>query len=148
MSRDLPAPIRTLLHPYDPRVVQIVAAARAAILREAGEASELWYDSYNAVAGAFTFTGTLPGAFCHIAAYAKHVNLGFNRGAELDDPTRILQGSGKLIRHVRLNDPADVEADAIVALIAQAAARAERGEATDRKIVIKPASARKRRPES
>ena len=29
------------------------------------------------------------------------MNLGFNRGAELADPDGILQGTGKLIRHVR-----------------------------------------------
>jgi hypothetical protein len=34
--------------------------------------------------------------------YAKHVNFGFNRGAELASNSLQLQGKGKLIRHITL----------------------------------------------
>lgn len=30
--------------------------------------------------------------FCHAVAYASRVNLGFNRGALLPDPNRVLEG--------------------------------------------------------
>lgn len=32
--------------------------------------------------------------------YSSHVNLGFNRGALLPDSSEVLQGTGKLIRHI------------------------------------------------
>jgi hypothetical protein len=41
-------------------------------------------------------------AFAYVAAYTAHVNVGFFRGAELPDPAGLLQGSGKLMRHVKL----------------------------------------------
>ncbi|MEI9973971.1 MAG: DUF1801 domain-containing protein [Ignavibacteriota bacterium] len=47
--------------------------------------------------------------FCHIATYTTHVNLGFNRGAMLPDPNRVLMGSGKLIRHITIHNESDLE---------------------------------------
>jgi hypothetical protein len=50
--------------------------------------------------------------FCWIMPATAHVTLGFNYGAELPDPTGLLEGTGKLFRHVKvraadqLNDPA------------------------------------------
>lgn len=124
----LPEELERLLARYDARVVELFAAAREAVLREAPGAAELVYDGYNAVAAAYTFTGRQHGAFCHVAAYSKYVNLGFNHGVDLDDPEGLLQGSGKAIRHVRVSDVARVRERAIVALIRQAVAKAERGD--------------------
>ena len=50
--------------------------------------------------------------FCYISVSKEHINLGFMYGAELPDPEKLLKGSGKLLRHVRitqteqLSDPA------------------------------------------
>lgn len=33
---------------------------------------------------------------------SKHVNLGFNYGAELPDPKKLLGGTGKLFRHIKI----------------------------------------------
>ncbi len=46
---------------------------------------------------------------CFLSAHQKHVSLGFSQGAELDDPARLLQGKGKLQRHVKLKKPLDLE---------------------------------------
>jgi hypothetical protein len=51
-------------------------------------------------------------AITHIAVYAKHANLGFNDGATLTDPSRVLSGSGSRIRHVTFRRVADVESAA------------------------------------
>lgn len=40
--------------------------------------------------------------FCWLMPATKHVTLGFNYGAELPDPTNILEGTGKLFRHVKV----------------------------------------------
>ncbi len=40
--------------------------------------------------------------FGYVNVFKLHVNVGFFRGAELPDPTHILQGSGILMRHVKL----------------------------------------------
>jgi len=39
--------------------------------------------------------------FCYIGAHKEHVNLGFNYGADLDDPEHLFQGEGKKFRHVK-----------------------------------------------
>ncbi len=45
--------------------------------------------------------------FCYIAFHRNHVNLGFNYGSELPDPEGLLQGPGKLLRHVKISSPED-----------------------------------------
>jgi hypothetical protein len=40
---------------------------------------------------------------CYIAVYASHINLGFYHGATLADPSGILEGTGKGLRHVKLS---------------------------------------------
>lgn len=112
------------LHAFDPRVRALALAARAAVLVAAPDASELVYDAYNAVALAFTFSGRYKEAFAHVAAYAGHVNLGFNQGATLPDPDGRLRGTGKAIRHVRLHAETDLADPSVRALIHAAAAGA------------------------
>ena len=41
-------------------------------------------------------------AFGYVNAFSAHVNVGFFRGATLDDPAGLLQGTGKRMRHVKV----------------------------------------------
>ena len=41
-------------------------------------------------------------AFAYVNAFTNHVNVGFFRGAELPDPDRLLEGTGRFMRHVKL----------------------------------------------
>ncbi len=43
--------------------------------------------------------------FCWLMPASNHVTLGFNYGAELPDPGHLLEGTGKLFRHVKINSP-------------------------------------------
>ena len=40
--------------------------------------------------------------FGYVNVFTSHVNVGFFQGASLRDPTRLLQGTGKFMRHVKL----------------------------------------------
>jgi hypothetical protein len=40
--------------------------------------------------------------FGYVNAFTSHVNVGFFQGASLPDPARLLEGSGKRMRHVKL----------------------------------------------
>jgi len=40
--------------------------------------------------------------FGYVNAFKSHVNVGFFHGASLPDPSRLLEGSGKFMRHVKL----------------------------------------------
>jgi hypothetical protein len=55
--------------------------------------------------------------FCYIAFHKNHVNLGFNYGSELPDPERLLRGSGKLLRHVKISSPEDLSNPALRRLL-------------------------------
>lgn len=40
--------------------------------------------------------------FGYVNVFTSHVNVGFFQGAALPDPARLLRGSGKFMRHVKL----------------------------------------------
>ena len=41
-------------------------------------------------------------------SYKDHVSLEFSKGAELNDPDKVLEGSGKLRRHLKLKSASDI----------------------------------------
>jgi hypothetical protein len=54
-------------------------------------------------------------AFGYVNVFTSHVNIGFFHGASLEDPARLLQGTGRFMRHVKarpgsLPDRASLEA--------------------------------------
>jgi len=59
-------------------------------------------------------------AFGYVDAFRDHANVGFFHGATLPDPTGLLQGSGKRMRHVKLRWGAPVDEAALAALITAA----------------------------
>lgn len=56
-------------------------------------------------------------AFGYVAVFTAHVNVGFFRGSELDDRGRLLQGTGKRMRHVKIRPGVAVDSAALEALI-------------------------------
>lgn len=56
-------------------------------------------------------------AFAYVDAFTAHVNVGFFRGAEIDDPAGLLEGTGKFMRHVKLRPDADVDSTALKKLV-------------------------------
>jgi hypothetical protein len=59
-------------------------------------------------------------AFAYVNAFTAHVNVGFFRGAELADPDRLLEGTGKRMRHVKLKPASDINETALRKLIESA----------------------------
>ncbi|MBM6614619.1 DUF1801 domain-containing protein [Desemzia sp. RIT804] len=51
------------------------------------------------------------GLVCYLQPAKKHVNLGFQRGNELEekDIHNLLQGSGKTMRHIRIKKMEDIQ---------------------------------------
>ena len=86
------------------------------VMRECGdEVRELLHDGHpTACVG--------DAAFAYVNVFSAHVNVGFFLGAELADPSRLLQGSGKFMRHVKLGPGHPADAAAIRRLIETACA--------------------------
>jgi hypothetical protein len=109
MARAPDRQLLTYLAPYGPHISDLTLALRDAVLEEAPDAVESIVKGY-ALAIGFSFTGKpLKDGFCHIVTYNSHVNLGFNRGALLPDPNRVLIGKGKSIRHITILDQSQLE---------------------------------------
>ncbi len=69
--------------------------------------------------------------FGYVNVFTSHVNVGFFQGAGLADPARLLEGSGKFMRHVKLRPGTEVDGAALARLIqvayADMKARVEHG---------------------
>ena len=83
-------------------------ALREIILEEVPDASESVYQVYT-VAIWFGFSGKMKDMFCYITTNARHINLGFPRGSTLPDPNRVLEGDGKVMRHIKFASERDLE---------------------------------------
>lgn len=58
--------------------------------------------------------------FGYVNVFTLHVNVGFFQGVSLPDPARLLQGSGKFMRHVKLKPGEPINAVALSRLIEDA----------------------------
>ena len=56
-------------------------------------------------------------AFAYVNAFKDHVNVGFFFGALLKDPARLLEGTGKRGRHVKLHPGRDVDSSVLAQLV-------------------------------
>jgi hypothetical protein len=56
-------------------------------------------------------------AFGYVNAFTNHVNVGFFFGALLKDPARLLEGTGKRGRHVKLRPGCEVDSAALAQLV-------------------------------
>jgi hypothetical protein len=56
-------------------------------------------------------------AFAYVNAFKAHVNVGFFRGAAISDPEGLLEGTGKFMRHVKLEPDRNFRALALRKLV-------------------------------
>jgi hypothetical protein len=55
--------------------------------------------------------------FAYVNVFTSHMNVGFFHGAALPDPARLLQGTGKFMRHVKLRPGTPTDAASLNKLI-------------------------------
>ncbi len=63
---------------------------------------------------------TLNGPVCYMKAFSDHVNFGFWRGTELDDPNGLLVGDLTKMRHITIRNVNDIKRDVFEAMVRQA----------------------------
>ena len=59
-------------------------------------------------------------AFAYVAVHTAHVGIGFFAGAELADPARLLEGTGRFMRHAKLRPGQSIDASELANLIEHA----------------------------
>jgi hypothetical protein len=60
------------------------------------------------------------GPMIWMKAYPKHVDIGFWRGTEMEDPKKVLTGDGERMRHIKITSVEEIPADALRELVKQA----------------------------
>ncbi|MBX2844791.1 MAG: DUF1801 domain-containing protein [Saprospiraceae bacterium] len=144
--------VQDFLSPFSPHIQELTHSLRDFIKSLVPEANELIWDNYNALAFAYSKSEQLKDAFCHLAVYSKHVNFGFNRGAELTSTNLELKGNGKLIRHIQVTALADFPKALIQPLLFEALGISEvnnpllQDKQSVGKSIVMSVSEKKRRP--
>jgi hypothetical protein len=93
--------------------IELFIDLRNFILELYPEANELLYHTH-ALTAVFSLSDKLSDGFCMIPIYTNHLNLGFHKGTLLEDPSNLLQGTGKLIRHIPVAAVSDYRNSAAV----------------------------------
>ncbi len=144
--RSAEAQVRTLFAKLAPAHLRLIGAMRRSLRKRLPTAHELVYEYRTWIVISYSpsergFEGVLA-----IRADADGVKLYFNRGKELPDPEKLLQGSASQVRSIDVKGASTLARPAIARLIDEAIdrnrvpfARAGRGS-----VVIRSASAKKR----
>ena len=135
---------------YEPAMAKLGKALRAKLRARLPGLFEIVYvyESQNALVISYSPTEHGYEGLCSIALYPRCAKLFFGQGARLSksDPNKLLQGRGKTVRHVVLNEVADFDRAEIEALMAAALKLANlRLDASAKSSVIIKAAAQKQR---
>ncbi len=106
-----------------PDLAAIATALRALIIELDAEVVEVAW-SRQRIAGYGVGPRKMSEHYAYIAPQKRHVNLGLNRGALVPDPSGLLEGTGRAMRHVKVRSEAEVHRPELRAILV--AAREER----------------------
>jgi len=91
--------------------LEAIAGRRFEVMRNRGDdVRELSHDGHPTAC-------VSDAAFVYVNAFKAHVNVGFFRGDEIAGPQRLLEGTAKFMRHVKLWPGRDIDTAAPVKLI-------------------------------
>jgi hypothetical protein len=112
IERQNDAAYQEMLTSFPPEVRELATAVRALILDVMPQAFEVVW-ARQRTAGYGTGPKKMSEHFCWIAPQRDYVDIGFNYGSELPDPARLLEGTGRLFRHVKVRSLDDVKNPAL-----------------------------------
>ena len=88
------------------KLIDLFKDLRKYVLEIHPDSNELVYHTH-ALTTVFSISDKLSDAFCMIPIYTNHLHLGFNKGTLINDPHKLLIGTGNLIRHIPVTNVAD-----------------------------------------
>jgi hypothetical protein len=105
--------VEEFLSNYPEEIRRIIAELRKMARNLMPRAHEfLYYDAIN-----YSIDDSPLGRICYISPMEKYVMFGFLFGARLDNQHRLLQGSGKRARHVKIRTLKEVKNPALKELV-------------------------------
>ena len=117
--------LRGFIGKFEPGHRTLIRALRKELRRRFPAAHELVYDNYNFFVIGYCPTERPSDCVFSIAAASNGVGLCFTHGTSLPDPKKLLLGSGKQTRFLRLESAAALDKPEIKALLRAAVARAK-----------------------
>jgi hypothetical protein len=124
-TADAEKSLQSFIEKFDPKHQDLIRAARKALRKRLPTAHELVYDNYNFFVIGYGPTERPSDSILSIAAAANGVGVCFIRGASLPDPHKILLGSGKQTRFLRLESAHVLALPEVEAVIAAALAKSK-----------------------
>lgn len=117
---DAEAQLKAFIEKFDAKDQRLIRAVRTAVRKRFPTANELVWDNYNFFVIGYSPTEKPTDSIVSIAARANGVGLCFILGAGLPDPKKLLLGSGKQTRFIRLESASVLASPDVEALIAAA----------------------------
>ena len=125
MTQTPESQLKAFVDKFEPAMRKLISDCRKAMRKRFPTANELVYDNYNFFVIGYCTTERPSDCVVSLAANSKGLGLSFYHGATLPDPHRMLQGSGKQHRFVRLDGVATLSRPEVRDLLDAAEARAE-----------------------
>ena len=122
---DIEKRLAEFIDKFEPANAKLIRQCRVELRKLMPTAVELVYDNYNFFVIGYCTTPRASDCIVSIAAAANGVGISFYQGATLADPDRLLQGSGKQNRFIRIPDIKILRAPEVLALINEAIAQAK-----------------------
>lgn len=120
-SRDPAAQLDGFIARFSPDIAAETHAALKTMRTRLPGAVEMVYDNYYALVIGFCPVERASEVILSIAVYPNHISLCFFAGDRLPDPQKLLQGAGKIARHIRLDEGAATLARPAVKALMKAA---------------------------
>jgi hypothetical protein len=142
------AELRSYINRSDPKDQRLVRSVRAAVRKRFPTANELAYDYNRFFVIAYSPTDGPTDGIVAFAARPDGMRLYFMHGPQLPDPKRLLLGSGKQTRFIRVEAASQLAHPDVEALIAAAIdhARVPLPSKGKGRLIIRTAAARQRPP--
>jgi len=119
IEREIHPDFRYHLRYKEEGLINMYTDLRAFILSIYPESNELLYHTH-ALTSLYTVTEKMGDGFCLVPIYNQHLNLAFSKGRLLKDSNNLLQGTGKLMRHIPIKKTTDYRNTAVKELIKEA----------------------------
>jgi hypothetical protein len=114
------AQLRSLIEKFDPKDQRLMRSVRSAVRKRLPAANELVYDYRTSLVIGYSPTDRGVESIVATAVRADGVSLYFNQGKWLPDPKKLLMGSGKQTRFMRVEAARQLKHPDVEALIAAA----------------------------
>ena len=133
------AELKKIIAKQSPQMAKLAKAVLAKLRPRFPGAVELVYDKRRGMVVGFCPDEHASNVINSIAVYSKWINLYFFEGDTLPDPDGLLQGTGNMVRSIRITSADDLDRPAVKALLAEALKRAhpKPDALAQRRVVIK-----------